>query len=75
MPSASSSAGFVSLRTMVRSSRSITLSENTPPSAISSWVSAVFSTEMASSLGWKLTWVAQFRVIRLRRSPAREPTT
>ena len=29
----------------------------------------------ADSLGSKLTWVAQLRVIRLRRSPARLPTT
>ena len=38
-------------------------------------VTAVFSTETASSFGSKLTCVAQFSVMRFIRSPALEPTT
>ena len=51
------------------------LSANTPPAAISSWVTAVFSTDTATSLGSKLTCVAQLAVIRLSRSPDFEPMT
>ena len=66
--------GLVNLRMMARSSRSTVVRLNTPPASISSWVRATFSTPIPSSLGCELTWVAQFRVMRLLRSPARLPT-
>ncbi len=71
----STSTGLVNLRTMARSSRSRTFTLNTRPSPMSSWVSAGFSTDTASSLGSELTWAAQLAVMALRRSPARLPMT
>src|SRR3954452_19490270 len=71
----STSTGLVNLRTIARSSRSTTHRAKAPPATMSSWVRASFSTLIPSSLGSELTWVAQFRVMALRRSPARLPTT
>ncbi len=65
----------MNLRTIARSSRDTVLRAKTWPSAMSSWVNAVFSTLMASNLGSKLTWLTQLTVMPLRRSPARLPTT
>ena len=75
MASRSTSTGLVNLRTAARSSRRIVHSVKQPPSLISSWVTACLSTPMPTSLGSKATCVAQFSVMALRRSPAREPTT
>jgi hypothetical protein len=47
----------------------------TPPAVMSSWVNADFSTLIPTSLGSKLSCVAQLSVMPLRRSPSRLPTT
>ena len=73
--SASTSTGLVNLRTIARSSRLIVLRAKTPPSVISSWVTASASTPMPISFGFMDTWETKLMVIPLRRSPARLPTT
>ena len=72
----STSTGFVNLRTIARSSRSMRQRLNTPPAAISSCVNASRSTPMPSSFGSKTTCVAQLSVMRLRRvARSVDPTT
>ncbi len=51
------------------------LRAKTPPSVMSSWVTAAFSTLIPTSFGSKLTCVAQLSVMRFRLSPARLPIT
>jgi hypothetical protein len=75
MAPASTSTGLTNLRTIARSSRSITHRPNDWPWLISSWVNAARSTPTATSFGLRLTWVAQLAVMPLRRLPARLPMT
>ena len=64
----STSTGFVNLRTMARSSRSMMHTLNTPEASISSCVSAVCSIPTPIHFGSKLICVTQLAVMPFRRS-------
>ena len=73
--SPASANGLTNLRTSARCSLRRILRAKTPPSCRSSWLTAAASTLTATSFGSTATWVAQLRVMRLRRVAPRVPST
>ena len=70
-----SCTGLTNRRITARSERGSTLTENPPPPSIRLRVTDPASTETATNFGAVATCITQLQVIRLRRRPARLPTT
>ena len=70
----SRTAGFENFTNGLVSSRSHRLMLKEPPSRISRFVTALRSTDTATSTGSIATWVTQLAVIPFHSSPERDPT-